>query len=320
MNVDRRPFIQFIFSLLLVSVFALAFAPAAHVQQDTPKVSTASRGGLQTVTFDTLEGRVVVNFPDDMMAGDTISGTVIAQPRGQSVEERAKNLAELSGYVIELKPPAGSKQGDVTKVPLSALGSSEIRYRLYLPSFARSGGQPQPASSQRLLEVSMKNVTPGTTGPADVPPAFAPPQGNIIVWTGHDIAPPLGVVIAENSNFVLPKIAQQGRPVEIRGPFDGSFENTKVTIGGEEVFILAESPRKAVFASLTDTTGPAELVVQEGKTETKGEFRNLKLRLSAPKINLVKGESTTLTIQVSGLQGITEPVPLHLVTTGVVTI
>ena len=291
---------------------------------------TNSGGGLKTVKFETQHGHVTVNVPDDMMAGDTISGTVFAEPKGNTNEERAKNMAELHGYVVEIKTP-DNERGKGTKplnvmVPLAgataSLGSTVARYRVVLPEVP-----PGDANlKQRSLEVNLRRTT-GTSGASDIAPPqgtiliatnnFAPPQGNIIVSPQGNIAPPLGVVIAEN-NFVLPKIAQQGRPVEIHGPFDGSFENTKVNVGGEEVPLLAESPRKAVFKSPSNTTGPAEIVVREGKTETKGEYRNVGVNLSAPKTSLLKGESTTLKIEVSGLQGIKEPVPLHLVKGGVV--
>lgn len=315
MKSHRLSLVQFLFIALCVSALVLAFAPAARVQQqDSTKVSTGKRVGLRTVTFDTIRGDVVVNIPDDVMAGDTISGTVIARPRGQSEEERARNLAELSGYVVELKPPEGPKQQEVTKVPLSDLGASEIRYRLYLPSFGRSGNPPQPESKQGELRVSLKEIRQGTNGPPD----FAPPQGSILIAT-NDFPPPIATIPTGGNEFKLPTIAQQGRQVEIPGPFDGSFENTTILVAGEEISILAESPRKAVFQSPIDTTGPAEIVVREGKTETKGEYRNVGVKLSAPRTTLIKGESTTLKIEISGLQGIKETVPLHLVKGGVVT-
>ena len=42
--------------------------------------------------------------------------------------------------------------------------------------------------------------------------------------------------------------------------------------------------------------------------------------MTVPKTSLLKGERTTLSIKVSGLQGITEPVPLHVVKGGVVSL
>ena len=126
--------------------------------------------------------------------------------------------------------------------------------------------------------------------------------------------------------FVIPQLGQTGRPIVITGPFDGNASNTTINGSGlprsaqdsSGLQVIAESPRKAVFIAPTDITGPIDLHVTEGKTQTTGTYRNVGVNLSAPKTSLLKGESTTLTIQVSGLQGIAQPVPLHLVKGGVV--
>ena len=47
--------------------------------------------------------RVKVSLPDDMAAGDTISGTVIAEPSGKTDKDKERNAGELNGYVIELE-------------------------------------------------------------------------------------------------------------------------------------------------------------------------------------------------------------------------
>ena len=41
------------------------------------KASVVTANGLHSASFDTIHGKVIVNLPDDMMAGDTISGTVV---------------------------------------------------------------------------------------------------------------------------------------------------------------------------------------------------------------------------------------------------
>lgn len=113
--------------------------------------------------------------------------------------------------------------------------------------------------------------------------------------------------------FMLPEIAQAGRPVPVSGPFDGDLGNTGVTVGGTEAPVLAESPRKLVALVPGDVTGPAELVVTESGTSTRGEVRVVGIRLSAPKVDLQRGERTTLTVRVSGLAGLKEPIPLEVV-------
>jgi hypothetical protein len=74
----------------------------------TPSISVTGQavetaGGLHIATFDTLQGTVVVNLPDDMAAGDTISGTVIASGSGSTPEEKQRNQDSLSGTVVEIE-------------------------------------------------------------------------------------------------------------------------------------------------------------------------------------------------------------------------
>ena len=61
-----------------------------------------TNGGLTTITFEPKAGTVRVHLPDDMRAGDTISGTVVSEPKGQTPEERAKNGSELKGLTVEI--------------------------------------------------------------------------------------------------------------------------------------------------------------------------------------------------------------------------
>ena len=70
-----------------------------------------TRGGVDITTFETPKGRVVVYLPDDMAAGDTISGTVTADPNGENDAERSANAAELRGLGVEL-PGASASAGD----------------------------------------------------------------------------------------------------------------------------------------------------------------------------------------------------------------
>ena len=76
--------------------------------------------GLQTITFHVPQGNVVLRLPDDMMAGDTISGTVLEEPKGRTEEEHAKNRAVLDALVVELEG---------TKVPANSPG-----FKWVLPS------------------------------------------------------------------------------------------------------------------------------------------------------------------------------------------
>jgi hypothetical protein len=278
--------------------------------------SSTSRDGLRIVTFDTLQGRVIVNLPDDMRAGDTISGTVVAEPKGNTEQERAKNLAAMDYFYINMTTYRGqgstmvhveSVQPFTIKLPPTITPSPPLKN----VSTSNSGG----------LGITLTNTSGSlTTGPTQTVPI------EMVSLNLQSIAP---------ITVQLPTIAQQGRQIEVIRPFDGNSSNTSLNWtkprtrpqdfekNTENVSggfgLIAESPRKAVFQSPSNVTGPMQVTLKEGTRETKGTFRNVGVNLSAPETNLRKGQKTTLTVQVIGLEGLTKPVPLTLTYGGVIT-
>jgi len=274
-------------------------------------------GGLQKVTFDTSPGLIHVYLPDDLRAGDTISGTVVAEPKGQTPEERARNLTELNGYVIELETPKKPDRTSNLKVKAQVMAPIP-QLRVTLPPTNTSGSLSTTGTHFQGYELTVSMKTD---------------LGKLVFVLPIEEQPQkLGPISVESHIYQVPTIGQQGRPSVITGPFDGNSSNTMLkwcinltpaceqnpSTGGV-IAPMAESPRKLVFAAPINVTGPIEIQLKEGNTETKGTSRNVGVDLSAPKTSLLKGESTTLAIHVSGLQGITEPVPLHLTKDGVVT-
>ena len=273
--------------------------------------------GLRTITFDIPPGRVTVNLPDDMMAGDTISGTVIAEPKGKTQQEREKNRGELEGLVFEIKDFSFGVENPTTIRP--AIGGANV--------------DRIPISNNQLFSLSIPPVTSRT--PADkivvrfllvdptsnnaTPPMFEIKDFSFEVVNRTTIGSATGAGKPTVSDFKIPKLGQQGRPIEIFGPFDGNFDNTTVQVGDQKTVPLAGSPREIVVQSPRDVVGPTQITVKEGNKETKGEYRNLKVELTAPKTTLLKGDQTELQVEVQGLKGITQPVPLHLTNGGAVT-
>lgn len=261
-------------------------------------------GGITAVTFETEQGRVIVNLPDDIMAGDTISGTVVAEPKGTNEDERNRNRGVLNGYVVQIA-------GQNFPVNKGSVGPMVIR-RLQMPR-----GPGVPPTDNSFFDVFFGvDLSSGPVGPLRIP---LQPSGAVIT-PDPKITP----------TFNIPPLGQTGRPIVITGPFDGNASNTtlRTTVQDFEkntenvsggFGLIAESPRKAIFQSPTNVTGPIEITLNEGSTQTKGTFRNVGVNLTAPKTSLLKGESTELKVEVNGLQGITQPVPLHLVKGGVVT-
>jgi hypothetical protein len=105
-------------------------------------------------------------------------------------------------------------------------------------------------------------------------------------------------------------------PLSIPGKFDGDASNTQCSLGGQPGIILAESPRLFTLWIPSDVTGPQTLEVSENGTRIRGKLNVINLKLSAPKTNLLRGEKTTVTATLTGLQGLNStqfPIKLSLV-------
>lgn len=296
---------------------ALPIPTPATDGSKTGKVTTS--GGLTTVTFEPAPGTVRVYLPDDMRAGDTISGTVVAEPKGQTEEERAKNLTVLNGYQLVIENKSVIEPKTIT--------SKGMTFTMLVP---------KPADDELELKLSVPSEIRFNRGDLKVDAGDGVAHfTSITIGTGVTITLP-----DENQvGFPLPTIGQQGRPLEIFGPFDGNSSNTTLRFGPPKSTVqdfekgtenvsggfglirpLAESPRKLVFESPSNVTGPVTILVKEGNgAPTTGTMRNLGVQLSAPKTNLMRGERTTLTVEVRGLEGIKEDVPLQLDSKGVIT-
>lgn len=83
----------------------LAALAASGSAQNTPAAATAdtqTASGLHSVTFHLPEGAIRAVFPDDLAAGDTISGTVLSDPAGTTDAAKQSNAGELNGYVVDI--------------------------------------------------------------------------------------------------------------------------------------------------------------------------------------------------------------------------
>ena len=280
----------------------LSSSEAKHnALQGGVSVTSKNLGGAIEVKIDTGRyGNVKVYLPDDMRAGDTISGTLVTEPKGNTPEEVAKNKNELESLRLGL----GSETVTVTQTQFTV----KTREIVELPA-------PRP----NLLKLAL--LAPDVSAR---PPASQQTPTFIIDGANVDIPlydPPR---VNAGSTIVFPLLTQQGRASVIHGRFDGDLANTGLArppfgqdLGGP-IKVLAESPRQLVFVAPEDMTGPYSINIKEGDNSFTGNSRNIGVRLSAPKLNLLRGEKTTVTIEVSGLAGIIKEVPLQLDARGVI--
>lgn len=289
--------------------FQLAFAPPPEPSGSTPSTAEVETAwGLHTTTFHTPEGKIKVNLPDDLTAGDSLSGTVIVEPEGKNEEEVARNQDELNGYVVEIEKQETrvADRSMKRKIPwmvISGVTSIILKDKNH-KELARGDVpclSPKGESENVSMELSRLIAAYGyhyTIGKENIE---TPPQG-----------PGRGTLPAYSPPFRLPEIGQAGRPVQISGRFDGDFTNSAVRIGGEEARLLAESPRKVVARIPARVTGTTEIEVKEGNLSAKGRFRSVGIRLTSPKTLLHRDEQATLSIKLLGLQGYNKQVRVRL--------
>jgi len=296
----------FILALLSTSVLGLLpiFQPPITSIVDVPKNETAS--GLNVTTFDTLVGTVTVNLPDDLAAGDTISGTVIAEVKKQTLPkdeindqpstDQAKAMDELRGYVVEVadqatpvKKPDGNLI-DFCKAPGEKVNSNII-------DVCKTWSVPPTTSS---IPVVLKNAAGTVLGKARVPVA---PRAEIAK----------AMIPGKNSEvYSTPAFGQAGKPISIKGQM-GNFEDMAINIGNQTARFLASSPRKMTVESPRDVKGLSDIEIRyKGKSVAKCVYRSIGVRLSAEKLNLMKGEQTSLAVTLAGLIGLLSPVSVQL--------
>jgi hypothetical protein len=150
-------------------------------------------------------------------------------------------------------------------------------------------------------------------------PATLPPGGIALVLRndqGAEVArTPLAVTAREDrasKAFRLPAIGQTGRLLEVTGPFDGDLSTTDLKLEDEPIELIAESPRKLIARNSYTKKGMALLVLRERDKTADADYRSIAVNLAAPKTALLKGEKTTLTVKVAGLELLTKGIPLVL--------
>ncbi len=102
-----------------------------------------------------------------------------------------------------------------------------------------------------------------------------------------------------------PSTCTPGGTITLRGPFGGDGRATRVTVGGRAVPVVTETPREAVVTVPSDLpAGPVEVVVREGTHERRLVVPAIRLRMSADRLSLLRGESTAFRVSVEGLGSI----------------
>lgn len=250
------------------------FLGTALFAQSRENTGAASVTGTVTLEIPSAGGTVRVVLPDDIRAGDTISGTVYFPANGV-----------VEGEVVEVK----TVEGEV--VAAKSNGSGDKMLKFVVPAGLASIPFMLKNASGKHIGTAVLNVNSGLTG-------------TIPTQLGHNRQN--GAIVGADYGFAPPRLGQTGRNISIPGKFDGNAGSTTVNIGGRQVPVIAESPRKSVVQIPADSAvGPSRLTVSEGKGPSQTSPINVvSVELKADKLNLMKGEKTTLHVAIKGLEGL----------------
>jgi hypothetical protein len=289
---------------------------------------TDNDGDLSTTKFATLEGTVTVNLPPDTTEGDVISGTVVAEPKGRTPEEKAANQDMLEGYVVEVaKQPLQDKQSGKWTIPPQAKSidvvlkdkNGEVVSQTKVPvSESALAGEVIAANTDN------NKAAPGKKDSATPPLGALQGQLNTLGGKKNESAPRLDPKIDQVQTtidsrpvgrpaFQVPAVGQVGKYVRVIGPFDGNLGTTSVKIGDNPAPPLAESPRGSIVKILPGATGATKIdVTKDGRPVASCPFTVLGLKLAASKLNLKRGETSELTITVTGVGNLKSGVPVQI--------
>lgn len=299
----RRTKIAGLLVLTLIFTLLTAFGAVGTLAQDKPNeevsADIASEDGLESVSFHTLNGVVEVDLPDDVASSDTLSGTVIAEPQGETEEEITQNQTQLNGYVVEI-----AKTEEVKEPPAAVVAERPGKE----PS--KSAPKKEPGSSPAKDKPTSHSAAdkPLVPDPYAVPPVISkkPPCISVskddhtfcclvlpttayfsIVLkkkSGEEVcrqsvranpAPkPTSPISKSNPPACeIPQEATGGKPLVIPGKCDGRSATSKIKINGHLCKVLAESPRRQIVRIPKDLSGPCTIERSECGYVKKGTIR-----------------------------------------------
>lgn len=210
--------------------------------------------------------KVKFRLPLDIRSGDMITGTVVEEKTSLKGVDN-KSSATLQGMVIEIDGKQ-TKLGDRLFKFLVPAGITSLPFLL-----KNSAGQ--------VLE-----------------------QGQIPINSYFDTRwqEPVGGL---GYKFAPEAVGQPGKALRITGNFDGNAANTNVSLGGQSCEVIAESNRMSIVQVPQEATaGVSNLKVEENNIKEEHKINIAKLNLSANKTTLRRGEKTTITVTVSGLENL----------------
>lgn len=217
------------------------------------------------------------------------------------------------GRVVVLLPgdlaPGDTISGTVIRTP-KGVGEEAIRNGSILNGLVISIEEELPKKGEQQPTWIIPTMTTG----AVVLMMLETPEGKPVAECSVPTLPE-PVQPFHEGKFSCDPVVQAGTPIQVQGPFDGNLDNTSGKCGSEELSPIAESPRSCVYVGMPTSAGPTNVSIQEADKNASLPCNVAAVQLSASKATLLEGEKATVTMTVSGLQGVPEsayPIELEL--------
>lgn len=110
------------------------------------------------------------------------------------------------------------------------------------------------------------------------------------------------------AGLAIPSYLRSGYSNTIIGNFDGLANNTSVLLNNEPLTILAESPRSLICEVPDNRSGVQTLEISDNNMEQNTSINVIDMHISVDQLNLSRGESTMLHIEITGLEDLSTPV------------
>lgn len=274
---------------LICALGSITITSAQVSEQASATVKEAD--GLESVEFDTLTGTVTVDLPDDMSETDTISGSVIAEPKGETKEEVHENEDVLQGYVVEIE------ETQEVEEPVEPKEPEKISEPVHPRKPISEAPQKKPCTGKPTASKPQASCPPQKPKCPEPTISVAPPEVHTVPHRRNGFScyipknhKKISVCIKDKNNQVIarkslgcnptpppkptkciiPPAGTCDAPLKIVGPCDGRSMTSKVTCNGRKCESLAESPRKQICKMPKNTPGKCTISVTEGGRTTTG--------------------------------------------------
>ena len=244
---------------------------------NTGYCQTATDADINTYTLSVSADQYAqFRLPKDIRPGDVISGSVIEEKKNPAAVNN-KTSAILEGMVIEI-------DGKQTKL-------SNRLFSFIVPAGIAS------------IPFLLKNASGQVINHGQVP--VGGPMYDLLSDTWR--RDPIGGL------FTTPRVSQPGQTFSTAGPFDGNGGNTRISLNGQIMEIVAENPRFN-FSTIPQNAaaGVSNLSIEENNKKEQHIVNIAVLNLSADKLSLTNREKATVIATVSGLDGFTGNLTLTL--------